>query len=268
MKAYKHFNKIKAIFFLTITILASCQSSSKSIGTNSCGVIGLTKKDLFPKIINGSQCAVDGSPVVLLTLLTDQGVSGICSGTLISNRAILTAAHCVSLPDEKVTLSGIDATVEGRVVEVSSYVAHPEYNFPQNDVAIVYLAKPVSVAPLPLLLSESLEGGDIINIYGYGLTEDNTSGTLRSGKMKVTGVTAQNIIAVFDEEDKGSNVCNGDSGGPAVGVTQNGVPGIVGLTSFGTAEGCLSGDQSNFTNVQGSKILDFIQSHVSRVGAV
>lgn len=255
-----------ALTVLSLCIFGGCTKSGSDSepGTSACSTIGLTKKNLFPKIINGTQCSTDNSPVVSLTILLENNGIGICSGTLITNSVILTAGHCVLSLESKI--KKIEAVIEGITREVSSFLPHPQYSFPQNDVGLVFLKSPVSAPTLPIVLSESVEPGDIISVYGYGLTENQDAGALRSGEMEVTGITSQNIIAKFD--GVGSDVCNGDSGGPAVMVTtQNGSsrPGIVGVTSNGTSDKCQEGDVSGFANMQGSSILSFVQDNAPGV---
>src|SRR5215831_10644451 len=57
----------------------------------ACGALGQTA------IVNGTECSHATSPVVILNMKDASGLqTGSCSGTAISSRAILTAAHCLT----------------------------------------------------------------------------------------------------------------------------------------------------------------------------
>ena len=140
---------------------------------------------------------------------------GICSGTLITDDVVLTAAHCVYVKDcvyDPVTWDSHDCQLEtdlsqfrvyvrqsedadgGQVREVIEVHAHADYdaNFadpalsvggPPNDIALLKLAAPFrDVTPIPALpdaagLAWTLaDEGAKITYVGFGLTETGTSG--------------------------------------------------------------------------------------------
>lgn len=231
--------------------------------TDACGDLGL-------KVIDGTSCSTGGSPVVELTIFELDGSASACSGTLIDPSHVLTAGHCFS--SNGAFTVRIDVGFGSQTVVASDFAIHPDYfedNTNQavfNDVAVITVAAPSDVAPIPLLLSRAPQVGDIFDIFGYGLDEDGELGTLKSGQMEVDQVTSNHIFSNFDGE--GSNTCQGDSGGPAI-MVLNGTPALIGVTSSGTADAaCQVGDLSLFANVQDSSILNFIVSRASGAGAI
>jgi S1-C subfamily serine protease len=71
--------------------------------------------------------------------------------------------------------------------------------------------------------------------------------------MVVGDVTQNHIFSAFD--GSGVNVCFGDSGGPMLNSSGD----VVGIVSAGSNESCDQGDVTTFTNLNGSKIRDWLR---------
>lgn len=184
---------------------------------------------------------------------------GVCTGTLISARTVITAGHCWGFGSSRIDRVVFDVgRPQMRVtVPVAQSVRHPGYddNSLTNDLALVQLAADAPVQPAPLL-RETLGAphiGPIFSWVGYGDTDLNGNG---SGTRRVVTFPIQHVGPVSgipvspsappgasDSIDatqlyfriSGRNTCSGDSGGPGF-VVRNGVERHAGVTSYGDEE--------------------------------
>jgi len=238
-------------------------TGGSGLANNACDALGLPTKSL--RIINGTTCGnLAQSSVVRVVLLDSaENAIGFCTGTLITSTQVITAGHCFEIHPTFVAVSSGDA---GSAVAVSAtrIIVHPGYSNTSsaafNDVAIINLQKGLSAPTLPILTSFSPSAGDIVSIFGYGQDENGQFDglNLKSGEMKLSAVSVNHFSADFNGD--GSNTCLGDSGGPLT-FTRDGRTGLIGVTSTGTQDQCLSGDHSLFTNLQSAGVIDFIKAN-------
>jgi len=206
------------------------------------------------KIVNGETATPHEFPWQV-GLLIDGG--WYCGGALISDRWLLTAAHCTSGAKSIVVKAGAHRVFEQEPTQVvltsEEIFTHPNYT-PGNDIALVRLPQPLNLtaeiawACLPKRSSPDLQTGDLMTSTGWGITAD---GNLASELQKLTrpaishedclpiyGALNDNVVCL--SIDSGAGTCSGDSGGPLTWV-EDGRSTTRGVHSFGSSAPCGTG---------------------------
>lgn len=242
-----------------VGILSACGGGGGSdSSSNACS-------DLNLKVFGGEQCNFSRSPVVAIIGLSADGIPiSLCSATMVTLDDALTAAHCSSSPAP----GGRFIFANNGLHRIIAGANHPQFNSvigSPYDVAMVTIEGALDIGPVPILVSDPIEAGESISIFGYGQNEaqdfvDQPS-DFRAGYMQVSSVANGLIIAAFNST--GSAICQGDSGGPAT-QTVNGITSIVGVTSY-TIAGCQEGSNSGFVNIQNPGIYEFINAYAPDV---
>ena len=157
-------------------------------------------------------------------------VGEICSGTLISQTVVLTAAHCV-MHKAGYNVVVVDPNFRQRRIRAVAASMHPDFqpgttpeDQPGIDLAMLKLSQPVGPGFRPIDPRGGAIGtGDAVDIAGFGVVAENrrnTARTLRTARLVSIGSlqVANRVTVVTDSrrmaETAGAGACLGDSGGP------------------------------------------------------
>ncbi len=160
-----------------------------------------------------------------------------CTGTLISARKVVTAAHCLSdvSPSSLGFTIGTSVDAPEKTYAISGGAQYPGWNEStlSGDIAYLTLAQDATETPVKLLnnLDSSWVGVEL-TFVGYGVDDgqrQSGSGVKRAVIMPISEVGSTQ----FAYQTAGKNTCNGDSGGPAFFVDQGGNYLLAGTTSYG-----------------------------------
>jgi V8-like Glu-specific endopeptidase len=165
-----------------------------------------------------------------------------CTGTVVAPRVVVTASHCTDgLRANQIGFGvGLEPAAPEAVFQVAEFFEHPS-----RDAAILILNQDVSdLVPqlMPIAANRTDPSslvGQRVEAAGYGETYDAS----RTGRW-FASLLLNRVDATFVHVDgQGQRgICFGDSGGPVLDHTLNGVPVVLGVESSGDAD-CLGQDQ-------------------------
>ncbi len=220
-----------------------------------------------PRIVGGQPAPPNAFPYV--AYLYWEGPSGheLCTGTVVSSNAILTAAHCMY--DDSGAPQGAQGWIVATGAEnltdlssavrssVSKIVVDPSYDptAVTSDVALLVLSQPISAPTIRIATSSDMtseQPGTPAAITGWGLTSISTpEPTVLQWAPTVVqspdycdahdygdGIFVPDLqLCTADTPALDTAFCSGDSGGPLIATDAGGKPVEIGIISQGSS-GC------------------------------
>ncbi len=184
-------------------------------------------------------------PVVAIYFFITVWEGGLCSGTIVNDEWILTAAHCpvdgFAMGSSRVYVGHDMNAGDVTKLEFDEVEIHPDYGYdygvPFNDVAVIHLAEPSPVEGIPIQRDELTDDliGEELTYVGFGVTSNDPDAQVDGLKRHVDIEVADVYPFDFDVlyyESASTGTAHGDSGGPALYDFGDG-PRVVGVTSWG-----------------------------------
>lgn len=260
-------------------------SRSAGVGSRLEAGTGMTRDEPIPYITGGNATTIDQVPWQVRLVIAEQYL---CGGSLLHQRWVLTAAHCVdgfTAPDVLVHagLSRMSEMTRTNAISARRVIVHPAYDAEgsmANDLALVELSAPTSVgATIALYRSASgPQAGTPAVVSGWGDTFAGSPSPdqlrraevlVRAGPGESCGQGA--VGAAFVPElmicasgGLSSGACSGDSGGPLA-IDDAGTWRLAGVVSYGRTD-CPNSPTSPTVFTRVSAFVEWIGRYVPGVG--
>ena len=179
----------------------------------------------------GGTSATDGSDIVGVSTVMVLGIpASSCTGTVIRQDVVITAAHCVRSQQLAVAFLEDGAPA---LRPVQSIILHPASSDARRpvDIALVLLQDALPGRFVPVLMDDAStmrETGTALTVAGFGLqasAQPKTAGTLRQATVLAVRPSTERVIRIAAPQNDGALlICKGDSGGPVFAEAHSGRP--------------------------------------------
>ncbi|MGR5519692.1 S1 family peptidase [Vibrio sp. PNB22_4_2] len=220
-------------------------------------------------IIGGQPAAKNQLPFFARIILHRSGekqFSNLCGGSIINDRYIMTAAHCVTSDvfTDRWTIDDLRVLVKNPTMDnvyieefkdVRTITIHPDYNASDlwlNDIAILELSYPITDNVESITLPQDF--GDYSSqskyqIFGLGQTSTNDetgpNALLWAEVKPLTDTQCASLVSGYNAQESlcangfpnqtYTSICRGDSGGPLTYQDANGTYQQIGIVSYGSS---------------------------------
>ncbi|OLY85521.1 Proclotting enzyme [Smittium mucronatum] len=217
------------------------------------------QQSVLDRILNGFQATSSSFQYASFIYINLGSTGVVCTGSLISSNAILTAAHCLvnssGSPYDSSEVSVSVGSLENiqsnpNIYGASSLITHPKYDrsAKTNDIGIILLKSSVTqVSQFAKIYDLPVQSSIQLQAAGWGVTSNDPSSQAPSSTLIYAPISisssdsclkynsnwsGNNGPVICTQNVNGQDTCFGDSGGPLAVSSDSSRP-ILGITSFG-----------------------------------